>query len=45
LIDKVFDAHRLRNELAHTPGYSMTSVQAEKALFAFRDFLKELKEF
>jgi hypothetical protein len=45
IIDKVFDAHRLRNELAHTPGYQMSSQQAEKALFSFRDFLKELKEF
>lgn len=45
LVDKVFDAHRLRNELAHTPGYQMTTKQAEKALFSFRDFLKELKEF
>ena len=45
LIDKVFDAHRLRNELAHTPGYQLTSQHAERALFAFRDFLKELKEF
>lgn len=45
IIDKVFDAHRLRNELAHTPGYQMSSKQAEKALFSFRDFLKELKEF
>lgn len=45
LVDRVFDAHRLRNELAHTPGYQMTSKQAERALFTFRDFLKELKEF
>ncbi len=45
LIDKVFDAHRLRNELAHTPGFALTTHQAERALFAFRDFLKELKEF
>lgn len=45
LVDKVFDAHRLRNELAHTPGFQMTTKQAERALFTFRDFLKELKEF
>jgi hypothetical protein len=45
LIDRVFDAHRVRNELAHTPGYQLTTAQAERALFAFRDFLKELREF
>jgi len=45
LISRVFDAHRLRNELAHTPGFAMTTQQAERALFAFRDFLKELREF
>ncbi len=45
LVDRVFDAHRLRNELAHTPGFQLTTHQAERALFSFRDFLKELKEF
>lgn len=45
LVDKVFDAHRLRNELAHTPGFTLSSKQAERALFAYRDFLKELREF
>jgi hypothetical protein len=44
-IDKLWDAHKLRNEIAHTPGFKLTSRQAEKALLAFRDFLKELKAF
>lgn len=44
-IDKLWDAHRLRNEIAHTPGFAMTTRQAEKALFTYRDFLKELKAF
>ncbi len=45
IVEKVFEAHRLRNELAHTPGFQMSSHQAERALVSFRDFLKELKEF
>lgn len=44
-IDKLWDAHKLRNEIAHTPGFQLNTRQAEKALFAFRDFLKELKAF
>ncbi len=44
-IDKMWDAHRLRNEIAHTPGFKISTRQAEKALFAYRDFLKELKAF
>ena len=44
-VDKLWDAHRLRNDIAHTPGFRMTSRQAEKALLSFRDFLKELKAF
>jgi hypothetical protein len=44
-LDKLWDAHRLRNELAHTPGFKLSAKQAEKALIAFRDFLKEIKAF
>ncbi len=44
-VDKVWDAHRLRNEIAHTPGFKVSTKHAEKALFAYRDFLKELKAF
>jgi hypothetical protein len=44
-IDKLWEAHKLRNEIAHTPGFKVTTKQAEKALFAYRDFLKELNAF
>ncbi len=44
-IDRLWDAHKLRNEIAHTPGFKVTTRQAEKALLGYRDFLKELKAF
>jgi hypothetical protein len=44
-LDRVWDTHRLRNEIAHTPGFVVTSKQAEKALLAVRDFLKEMGAF
>jgi len=44
-LDAVWEAHKLRNELAHTPGFELRAKQAEKALFACRDFLKEMKAF
>ena len=44
-VDRVWDAHRLRNDIAHTPGFVVTSQQAEKALLAVRDFLKEMQAF
>lgn len=44
-LDRLWDAHRIRNEISHTPGFKVSSRQAEKALFAYRDFLRELKAF
>lgn len=44
-LEGVWDAHRLRNEIAHTPGFVVTSKAAEKALLAVRDFLKEMEAF
>lgn len=44
-VDKLWDAHRLRNEIAHTPGFKVSTKQAEKALLSYRDFLKEIKAF
>ncbi len=44
-LNKLWDAHRLRNEIAHTPGFNITTRQAEQALFSYRDFLKELRAF
>lgn len=41
-LDRVWRAHRLRNELAHTPGMTVTVDQTKEALTAYRDFLIEL---
>lgn len=41
-IERVWKAHRLRNELAHTPGAAVTVNETKEALSAFRDFLIEL---
>lgn len=35
----VWKAHRLRNDLAHTPGLGVSTHQAQESLTAFRDFL------
>jgi len=44
-IDRLWEAHKLRNEIAHTPGFRITAKASERALFAYRDFLKEIKAF
>lgn len=44
-IEGAWETHRLRNDIAHTPGFVVTSKQAEKALLAVRDFLKEMQAF
>lgn len=41
-IERVWKAHKLRNELAHTPGLTVTAAETKEALEAFRDFLVEL---
>ena len=41
-LERVWKAHRLRNELAHTPGAVVTANETKEALSAFRDFLIEL---
>jgi|GEM_PF-702821 len=41
-LERVWKAHRLRNELAHTPGMTVTVTETKEALTAFRDFLVEL---
>lgn len=38
----VWKAHRLRNELAHTPGATVTVDETKEALSSYRDFLVEL---
>lgn len=44
-LDRLWDAHRLRNEIAHTPGFVVESKDAQRALVAIRDFLKEMEAF
>ncbi len=41
-LERAWKAHRLRNELAHTPGMTVTAAETKTALTAFRDFLLEL---
>lgn len=41
-LERVWKAHRLRNELAHTPGATVTANETKAALTAYRDFLVEL---
>ena len=41
-LERVWKAHRLRNELAHTPGATVTVEETKAALTAYRDFLLEL---
>ena len=44
-LERLWASHRLRNDLAHTPGYRISGAEAKEALIAFRDFLKELEAF
>ncbi|MFA6136002.1 MAG: hypothetical protein WC705_01440 [Candidatus Paceibacterota bacterium] len=41
-IEKVWESHRLRNDLVHTPHLTLSFDEAKKALRGYRDFLKEL---
>jgi hypothetical protein len=42
-LDRLWRAHRLRNELVHTPGFTLLSVDAERAMRDYEAFLKEVK--
>jgi hypothetical protein len=42
-LDALWDAHRLRNDIVHTPGFHITSSQAEKAIHSYERFLKEIE--
>lgn len=44
-LERVWKAHRLRNDIVHTPGYVVSPKVAEDALKAYRDFLLELDAF
>lgn len=41
-VDGLWRAHRVRNEIAHTPGFELNSVDAKQVLGAYEAFLKEL---
>jgi len=41
-IDKLWRAHRLRNDLVHTPGFTISSEKTYQALDDFQAFLKEV---
>jgi hypothetical protein len=40
---RVWRAHRLRNEVVHSPDFYLTSADAERALDDFESFLKEVQ--
>ncbi len=44
-LEKVWQAHRLRNDLVHTPGFIISANEARQALIAYRQFLIELDAF
>ncbi len=41
-IDRLWRAHRARNDLAHTPDYRISPVDAHEILGIYEEFLKEL---
>ena len=41
-LDRLWRAHRLRNDLVHTPGFMVSPNDAERALGDFEAFLKEV---
>jgi hypothetical protein len=42
-LDGVWQAHRLRNNIVHSPDFKVSPKEAERALDAFEKFLKEVK--
>lgn len=41
-LDKIWHAHRLRNEIVHTPGFTISEGDARKAIGYYEAFLKEI---
>lgn len=41
-LDKIWRAHRLRNEIVHTPGFTISEGDARKAISYYEAFLKEI---
>ncbi len=44
-LEGVWRAHRLRNDLVHTPGFTATPEEVQKALEAYEKFLTEIGAF
>lgn len=44
-LDGLWRAHRLRNELVHTPGFALTAHEAHEAVYSYESFLKEIGVF
>lgn len=42
-LEHVWSAHRLRNDIAHTPGFAMSREDAISALKGYEEFLKEIE--
>lgn len=42
-LDRLWDAHRIRNNLVHTPDFQVPTAKAEEAIAAYEAFLKEIK--
>jgi len=42
-IDRLWRAHKVRNDLAHTPGFTLDSHDAEQILSDYEAFLKEIE--
>ncbi len=42
-LDRVWRAHRLRNDIVHTPGFVVSAADAEKAMGDYEAFLKEIE--
>jgi hypothetical protein len=42
-LDKLWDAHRVRNNLVHTPDFQVSTAKAEEAIAAYEAFLKDIK--
>jgi hypothetical protein len=42
-LDRLWDAHRVRNNLVHTPDFQVSTVKAEEAIAAYEAFLKDVK--
>jgi len=41
-VENLWKAHRIRNQLTHTPGFEISFPQAKSTVSAYGDFLKEI---